>query len=138
LIDQKAFLFRLYQDGTFKPVHFPSIGGTNAMYDHPNYGPTFGAGHDLNAFNGTVAHNGTCFPLNGGINFGNSYTMKGENANTICNGNLKVTDFSHNLNRELNHLITKVRSLYCVPDEIKSVLCLNFGFSRTFQFIKFY
>jgi hypothetical protein len=90
-IDNKAFLFRLYQDGTFKPVQCPAAGGTNAIYDVANYGPTFGA-HDLNAFTGTVAHDGTCFPLNGGTTFGTSYTMKGENVNTICNGNLKVTD----------------------------------------------
>lgn len=91
-IDNKAFLFRLYQDGTFKPVQCPSAGGINAMYDVANYGPTFGGGNDLCTFNGTVAHDGTCFPLNGTTRFGHSYTMKGENANTICNGNLKVTD----------------------------------------------
>jgi hypothetical protein len=89
--DNKAFLFRLYQNGTFKPVQFPAAGGTNAIYDVASNGPMFGA-HDLNAFSGTVAHDGTCFPLNGGTSFGTSYTMKGENANTICNGNLKVTD----------------------------------------------
>jgi hypothetical protein len=89
--DNKAFLFRLYQNGTFKPVQFPVATGINAIYDVANYGPIFGA-HDLNAFTGTVAHDGTCFPLNGGTAFGTSYTMKGENANTICNGNLKVTD----------------------------------------------
>ena len=91
-IDQKAFLFRLYQNGTFKPVQFPSIGGTHAMYDRADYGPTFGAGHDLYTFSGTITHDGTGFPLNGYAKFSNSYTMKGEDINTICNGNLKVTD----------------------------------------------
>jgi len=91
-VDNKAFLFRLYQNGTFKPVQFPVVGGANAIYDVANNGPIFGAGNDLNTFSGTVAHDGTCYPLNGGLAFGNSYNMKGENANTICNGNLKVTD----------------------------------------------
>ena len=91
-IDQKAFLFRLYQNGTFKPVQFPSIGGTNAMYDRADYGPTFGGGHDLYTFSGTITHDGTGFPLNGYAKFSSSYTMKGEDINTICNGNLKVTD----------------------------------------------
>ncbi|CAG2189890.1 unnamed protein product [Mytilus edulis] len=91
-LDNKAFLFRLYQDGTFKPVNFPVTGAGNAMYDHQSYGPTFGGGHDLYTFNGTVAHDGTCYPLNGSTSFGTSYNMKGENSNSICNGNLKVTD----------------------------------------------
>jgi len=91
-VDNKAFLFRLYQNGAFKPVQFPAAGGTNAMYDQANYGPTFGGGHDLHTFSGTITHDGTAFPLNGYANFSSSYTMKGEDINTICNGNLKVTD----------------------------------------------
>ena len=30
--------------------------------------------------------------MNGTIGFGSGYNIKGENVNTICNGNLKVTD----------------------------------------------
>ena len=91
-IDQKAFLFRLYQNRTFKPIQFPVASQDHAIYDVANYGPTFGSGHDLRTFTVKVAHDGTCFPLNGAIGFGNGYSIKGENANTICNGNLKVTD----------------------------------------------
>ena len=90
--DNMAFLFRLYQNGTLKPVQFPVTNPGNAIYDYQGYGPIFGGGHDLNTFTGAITHDGTCYPLNGGINFGNSYNMKGENANTICNGNLKVTE----------------------------------------------
>jgi hypothetical protein len=46
----------------------------------------------LNTFTGTVRHDGTGFPLNGYTSFENSFSMKGEDLNTICNGNLKVTD----------------------------------------------
>ena len=91
-VDNKAFLFRLYQNGTFQPVQFPAVGETNAIYDSADYGPTFGGGHDLNTFTGTVKHDGTGFLLNGYTSFGNSFSMKGEDLNTICNGNLKVTD----------------------------------------------
>ncbi|CAC5404512.1 Interferon-induced protein 44-like [Mytilus coruscus] len=91
----------LYQNGTAKPVQFPVTVPGHAINDNPNYGPTFGGGHDLYTFNGTVNHDGTCYPLNGSANFGNSYNMKGENLNTICNGNLKVTDLEVYMVEEL-------------------------------------
>ncbi|VDI11098.1 Hypothetical predicted protein [Mytilus galloprovincialis] len=100
-IDNKAFLFRLYLNGTAKPVQFPVTVPGHAINDNPNYGPTFGGGHDLYTFNGTVTHDGTCYPLNGSANFGNSYNMKGENLNTIGNGNLKVTDLEVYMVEEL-------------------------------------
>ena len=40
--DEKAFLFSLDLRKCFKKQNNPQ-----AIYDHYNYGPTFGAGHDL-------------------------------------------------------------------------------------------
>lgn len=91
-IDANAFLFRLYQNGNLQPKKFPRKGNGNDVYDHVSYGPTFGGGHDLYTFNGTINHNGTCYPLNGGCSIGNSYDAQGENINTICNGNLQAMD----------------------------------------------
>ncbi|CAC5356640.1 unnamed protein product [Mytilus coruscus] len=89
--DGSAFLFRFYQNGKWKPVRMPVVNAQNAIYDHPSYGPTFG-GHDLHTFSNTVNFDGTSFPLNGSASFGVSYTMNGENYNSIANGHLRVKD----------------------------------------------
>ena len=52
-----TFLFRLkYQNQ--QPSAYKATPTSNFVYDHGSYGPTFGSGHDLIAFNGNAA-NGT-------------------------------------------------------------------------------
>ncbi|XP_076099527.1 interferon-induced protein 44-like [Mytilus galloprovincialis] len=89
--DGSAFLFRLYHNGKWKPVRMPVMNAQHAIYDHSSNGPVFGAS-DLNTFSSTINFDGTCFPLNGSASFGKSYTMNGENYNSIANGHLRVKD----------------------------------------------
>lgn len=89
--DNNAFLFRLYQNGNWKPVKMPVKNAQHAIYDIATYGPTFGA-YDLHTFSSTVNFDGTTFNLNGNTNFGVSYTMNGENYSAIANSNLRVRD----------------------------------------------
>ena len=90
--DAKAFLFRLYQNGAWKPVQMTVQNTAQAIYDDASYGPTFGGGHDLLTFTNTVKKNGTYFPLSGSVNLGHSYATKGENYNSIANGHVQVKD----------------------------------------------
>ncbi|XP_060083036.1 interferon-induced protein 44-like [Ylistrum balloti] len=92
-IDAKAFLFRLEYNGSNQPMKFPiKTNGTNAIYGHASYGPTFG-GHDLHSFANTVNKSGTYFPLNGNVNgWGVTYDFQGQNYNSVMNGNLQVLD----------------------------------------------
>ncbi|XP_065936873.1 interferon-induced protein 44 isoform X2 [Magallana gigas] len=91
--DPNAFLFRLQYNGSSNPLKFPVTGTGNAGYGHSNYGPTFGGGHDIYTFSGTVSPSGKAFSLNGGlINLGHSYNLNGQNVNTIANNSLQVTD----------------------------------------------
>ncbi|CAG2189894.1 unnamed protein product [Mytilus edulis] len=90
-VDPKAFLFRLYQKGNWKPVQMPVTNTQNSIYDNASYGPTFGA-YDLQPFSNTINFDGSVFTLNGSTAFGTSYTMNGENYTSIANGNLKVKD----------------------------------------------
>ena len=46
--DKNAFLFSL----EFKEMYPINVDGTNAIYDHSSYGPTFGSGQDLYIANG--------------------------------------------------------------------------------------
>ena len=59
--DANAFLFSL----EFKEYYL-SYDGSNAIYDHSSYGPTFGSGHDLYIVNG-------CSSSNSSFNFPSSY-----------------------------------------------------------------
>ncbi|CAC5416161.1 unnamed protein product [Mytilus coruscus] len=90
-VDTKSFLFRLYQNGNWKPVQMPVNNTQNSIYDNASYGPTFGA-HDLHAFTNTINFDGQMFSLNGSATFGTSYTMNGETYKTIADGNLQVKD----------------------------------------------
>lgn len=91
--DESAFLFRLYQNRKWTPVKLPLSGNkNNTIYDHANYGPTFGDGHYLKTFTGNVGSKGTYYRLNGTTNFGHSYTMNGETYNSIANGHLQIKD----------------------------------------------
>ncbi|XP_053373688.1 interferon-induced protein 44-like isoform X5 [Mercenaria mercenaria] len=89
-----AFLFQLYLNGNPKQNKFVLKKGCyqNAVYNQPVYGPTFGGGHDLPSFTGTVSRSGDIFKLNMKPNFGNTYDMEGFSINEINNGNLIVTE----------------------------------------------
>lgn len=89
--DTKSFLFKLYQNDTWSPVKMPIANYRNSIYDHADFGPTFGD-RDLQTFSGKVNFDGTIFNLNGKTNFGSSYTVNDENYKSIANGNLGVKD----------------------------------------------
>ncbi|XP_067680289.1 interferon-induced protein 44-like [Haliotis asinina] len=91
-VDPTAFLFRLYFKGSSSPKRYQTTNGTNAIYGHVNYGPTFGGGHDIHSFNGTVALSGASFPLNGYMTPGNSYNMAGDNAASLACSSLVCYD----------------------------------------------
>ncbi|CAG2238099.1 unnamed protein product [Mytilus edulis] len=90
--DGHAFLFRLYQNGDWKPVQLPVSSPTYSIYDNPGYGPTFGGNHDLLSFTSTVASSGGYFELNGYVNPGHSYSANGETTESITNGSNQAKD----------------------------------------------
>ncbi|XP_061187448.1 interferon-induced protein 44-like [Saccostrea echinata] len=92
IIDPNAFLFRLQYNGSSNPLKFPISDTTYAGYGQSNYGPTFGDGFDIYSFSGNINKSGNYFPLNGSFNMGHSYTLNGQNVNSIANGHLQVTD----------------------------------------------
>ena len=91
--DTNAFLFRLQCNGSSNPLKFPVSKAAYAGNGNSNYGPTFGSGHDIQTFSGTINKSGKYFPLNGDVgNIGTAYDLKGQNSSTITNDNLQVTD----------------------------------------------
>ncbi|XP_078339733.1 interferon-induced protein 44-like isoform X2 [Crassostrea virginica] len=91
--DYSAFLFRLQYNGSSSPLTFPVSQPGYAGYGNGTYGPTFGSGHDIQTFNGTIYKSaGNYFHLNGYFSLGNSYNLNGQNNSTIANGNVQVTD----------------------------------------------
>ncbi|XP_069125153.1 interferon-induced protein 44-like isoform X2 [Argopecten irradians] len=90
--DPKAFLFKLEYNGTPQPMKFPNTNETYAIYGAFDYGPTFGGGHDLICFNGTVNKSGNYFPLNGSTNVGHSYDMQGQNYSSVMNSHMQVLE----------------------------------------------
>lgn len=92
IVDPDAFIFRLQYNGSSNPMRFPVSKAIHAGYGKIDYGPTFGSGHDICTFIGTITSSGNSFSLNGHCNLGNSFSLNGENRNTITNDNMKVTD----------------------------------------------
>lgn len=92
IYDPDAFIFRLQYNGSFNPMKFPVSNASHAGYGKIGYGPTFGSGHDICTFSGTITSSGKAFSLNGHCNLGNSFSLNGENRNTITNNKTKVTD----------------------------------------------
>ena len=91
IYDTSAFLFRLQYNGLYNPVKFPC--STRAGYGDNNYGPTFGGGHDIYTFSGTINKSGNYFALNGNFNnMDNTYNLNGQSISSITNNNLQVTD----------------------------------------------
>jgi hypothetical protein len=91
--DQNAFLYQLHYNNAPTNTKFQRNGNGNDIYGASNYGPTFGGGHDLFTFRGTVNNSGGYFALNGNMNyFGNSYSNQGKDITQINNGNMKVTE----------------------------------------------
>ncbi|CAC5374796.1 unnamed protein product [Mytilus coruscus] len=90
--DGNAFLFRLHQNGKFKPVKLSASNTTYSIYDEASYGPTFGGGHDLPSFTNTITLTGDYFQLNGTLSFGHSYNSNGETLDSITNGHKNTKD----------------------------------------------
>ena len=91
--DPSAFLFRLQYNGASNPLKFAVTNAASAGYGNSNYGPTFGGGHDIYTFSGTINKSRDYFSLNGYVNrIGNSYNLNNQNSNTITNDSLQVTD----------------------------------------------
>ncbi|XP_078340011.1 interferon-induced protein 44-like isoform X4 [Crassostrea virginica] len=91
--DPSAFLFRLQYSGSSNPLKFPVTNTANAVLGQSNYGPTFGSGHDIRTFSGTINKSGNYFPLNGTVsNIGTTYNLNGQSSSTITNDSLQVTD----------------------------------------------
>ncbi|XP_046567399.1 LOW QUALITY PROTEIN: interferon-induced protein 44-like [Haliotis rubra] len=49
-VDQTAFLFRLYFQGSSNPKQYPATNGNEAIYGHATYGPMFVACSNLNCY----------------------------------------------------------------------------------------
>ena len=90
--DTSAFLFRLQYNGAYNPLKFPVCQAAYAGHGSRNYGPTFGGGHDIQTFCGTINKSKGYFSLNGYFSLGNSYKLNGRNSSTITNNSLQVTD----------------------------------------------
>lgn len=91
--DSDAFLFRLQYNSSSDPLKFPVNDKSKAGYGSSVYGPTFGDGHDIYTFSGTITRTGNEFPLNGSVSkIGKSYNLNGQTVDTITNNSLKVTD----------------------------------------------
>ncbi|XP_071162525.1 interferon-induced protein 44-like [Mytilus edulis] len=90
--DPRAFLFRLYQNGNWKPVQLPVMDSTYSIHDAAGYGPTFGSNHDLLSFTNTIVWSGTYFKVNGYVNPGASYSANGETSDSITNRSKQVKD----------------------------------------------
>ena len=82
--DPSAFLFRLQYNGSYNPVVCPVSQAATAGYGNSCYGPTFGGGHDIKTFTGTINKSyGDYFTLNGDVSkLGHSYDLKGGRAAT--------------------------------------------------------
>ncbi|XP_076099515.1 interferon-induced protein 44-like [Mytilus galloprovincialis] len=92
-VDGNSFLFRLYQNGNYKPVKLPVTISRYSIYDHSTYGPTFGGGHSLPTFQNTVASSGGYFQFNNpSFSFGHSYATNGETSDSFTNGHKSMKD----------------------------------------------
>ena len=93
--DNKAFLFRLQYNSSAAAKLFPlKSGGTNHVYRHADYGPTFGGGHDLYTFLNTtnIPISGGYYALNGGMSMNSTYDSQGLPNDQINNGTMNVTE----------------------------------------------
>ncbi|KAL3875168.1 hypothetical protein ACJMK2_038096 [Sinanodonta woodiana] len=92
--DDLAFLFQLRFNGREKfnkfPVH-PSYTGY-AIYPYSNYGPTFGGGHALYLFSGSISRNGSSYSLNGYTKFQSGHYSCNVADSDISNGHMNVYD----------------------------------------------
>ena len=91
--DATAFLFRLQYNNAVAANKFPCKNPAYAICASSTYGPLFGAGNDLLAFQGTIYNSGGYFALNGHMNgMNNSYNNQGIATNQINNGTMNVTE----------------------------------------------
>ena len=90
--DGAAFMFRLQLNGSTNVKQFPTKRSAKAIYCQSDYGPTFGGGHDLHTFHGSITNSSGSFPLNGYMNFDHSFDAQGVSANDVNNGSMNVTE----------------------------------------------
>lgn len=93
--DAEAFLFRLQFSGTAVATKFPckSQYSNHAIYCAVNYGPTFGGGHNLHTFSGTINISNGYFALNGYMIADDTfYDHQRFTKDQINNGSMNVTD----------------------------------------------
>lgn len=89
----KAFLFRLKYNGSSSPLKFQVSDASKAGYGKEDYGPAFGSGNDIKTFSGQINCSGNAFNLNGSLSsLGVSYNLNGQNARSVINSSLIVTD----------------------------------------------
>ena len=98
-VDATAFLYQLKFSGLEQRTKFPVVNGNNAMYSSATYGPTFGNGHELNSFQGTINASAGVYALNGGVKLNDNklYQVSNMSASVkswddINNGSMNVTD----------------------------------------------
>ena len=78
--DPSAFIFRLKYRGTLAPYKPTQSNTSQAVYDHSNYGPTFGGGHDLVFYyssNNNGIHNPSSYSYPSDPKTGGSYPITG-------------------------------------------------------------
>ncbi|XP_060580065.1 interferon-induced protein 44-like [Ruditapes philippinarum] len=83
--DDRAFLFRLQQNGKTDPSKFAVKVPDRAIYCNVGYGPVFGGGYDLCTFSGTVTETNGTYPTNASYKFGYSYDMAGISVEELTN-----------------------------------------------------
>ncbi|XP_055996052.1 interferon-induced protein 44-like [Ostrea edulis] len=94
VLDPKAFLFQLKQNGNWSPKQFlvKPKKNADAIYCHSKYGPVFGNGYDLYTFKGRVIASNGVFNLNGDCSLSCTYEMKDTDFDSFANGNLSVKE----------------------------------------------
>ena len=90
--DDNAFMFRLQYNGAVVANKFPCKQDRYAIRDTGNYGPTFGSGHDLHSFSGTINDAGEYYPLNGYFRIGHTFDTQGISSGQINNDTMNVTE----------------------------------------------
>lgn len=92
--DQRAFLFKLYSAGVWKPMKFPYVDKETHVKEK-SYGPWF---YSLPSFPSTVTMvhktSSDCYTFSSYSSFfdGQRFDMKGETAKSVANGHNNVTD----------------------------------------------
>jgi len=96
--DPTALLYQLKFSGNDQRTKFPVVSSSHAIYCNNNYGPTFGAGHNLHTFFSTINVSSGVYALNGYVRFNDSFYLmsnvspKVKSPDDINNGTMNVTE----------------------------------------------